>query len=515
MAYADDLLLVLSKSPTAAEVALKLPKCRIVPLRRHDCPSELAAPAYSVAIAAAAPPWHEVPVVDSAPYLGFWLGPGATSERQWRDPLAKAMARSSGLADRRLAPSLLAAEHDRRAVTCVSYVAQLCMPTAAMTRVSDSLTERLLHFPHHALPRPILRGPNVVGMPAPRRLEVEAWAALIAAAPRHRRNTEQAAAFLDAAREHHAPLSAMASRAAPEAPWLPAPAFVDILRAAGELCDAAAAEPSASPPRAAPSQPRPAIGGRPSSGRGAPPPTGGRRAPLRPPRALAGGSGRGGACIAAGGLRRRIVASLAPWPPEAELAKLLAARLARTFPDEAARAPPLEDVIPDALAHLRGASPAVACYAMRLWLNALPSAHRTQQGHIPCRACGAPWETGAGDTLRHMARCERLWAAAAEAVGARPPASLRERLGLACGIAPATKRSAQHPSLTILSVATETFMKLPLAGASESCLRWTARDAASRLASQAVHKQVGSPAGRAALLVSCTARRTCGGRFDR
>lgn len=153
-------------------------------------------------------------IASAAPYLGFTIGPSATVPQQWSGPLAKLRSRGSGLACRQVAPSALIGEFNRRGAPCAAYVAQVVPPPSELARVADSLSERLLHVPHHALPRCLLRAPSAAGLPSPRRADHSAWCALFGAALRLRRNVDPAIGVLRAARCEHTPLAFLAGESA-------------------------------------------------------------------------------------------------------------------------------------------------------------------------------------------------------------------------------------------------------------------------------------------------------------
>lgn len=72
---------------------------------------------------------------------------------------------------------------------------------------------------HNTLPRPALRRPVSLGLPAPLRFDVAAWASLLSAAPRLWPRCADTAVALAAARAEHAPLASLASDEPPEAGW--------------------------------------------------------------------------------------------------------------------------------------------------------------------------------------------------------------------------------------------------------------------------------------------------------
>lgn len=91
--FADDaavLLESLEQLPTIYEVfarfgaasglSLKATKCKLIPLRRHDCDEQQHLERYARRLAQLTPSWAGFQVVSEAKYLGFRVGPAASDE---------------------------------------------------------------------------------------------------------------------------------------------------------------------------------------------------------------------------------------------------------------------------------------------------------------------------------------------------------------------------------------------------------------------------------------------------
>lgn len=421
LAYADDLGLLLpemcrlsaaSRSlnafARASAIALKISKCRLVPLRLHDRPRPAVIDAYRRAVERFAPAWRSMSIAFSAPYLGFTVGPAASLAEQWLGPIAKLRSRGVELAVRQVAPSALIGEFNRRGAPCASYVAQLVPPPPDLTRVADSLSERLLHVPHHALPPCVLRAPSAVGLPTPRRADHSAWCALAGASLRLTRSIASAAEVLHAARDEHTPLAFLAgASAAPDMCWWDMPAPVEVISA---VLAALATPPRVATAAGAPPAAQRAPGPAPSSGFSrssrrlvAMPPVGSFF--VVPPEVVsaAHAASEGQRFVSAVMLRE-----LAAAPGDDALASALVGRLATAIPSIRHNVCALEGMA-RALPALRDASQCVAGHVIQAWTNAVPTAHRAQQGRQPCRICGAPWAANkGGDRLVHLVGCARL-----------------------------------------------------------------------------------------------------------
>lgn len=160
----------------------------------------------------------------------------------------------------------------------------------------------------------------------------------------------------------------------------------------------------------------------------------------------------------------------------------MAARIARHAP-AAERAPALAPAVELALPRLCAAPEAIAVHLARLWLNAIPSARRSQFGRVPCRSCGdKPERPGDGDDTRHFLMCEALWRAAARVARSPQPRSVLARIGLdPTGVVPLSDLRCP-PDLLVAVIAAETICKVPMEAAGEVCPSPVALGAAARLA---------------------------------
>lgn len=106
-------------------VALTLPRCRAFPLRGRDGDWPDDAVRHRRALDSLVPSWPAKSGSSRRPLTsGYLIAPGASLDRRWSAPLAKAAARSIGLAARHLAPSILVAEQRRRAVLSLGNAAR-------------------------------------------------------------------------------------------------------------------------------------------------------------------------------------------------------------------------------------------------------------------------------------------------------------------------------------------------------------------------------------------------------
>lgn len=499
LAYADDLGLLLpemcrlgaaSRSlqafARASAITLKIPKCRLVPLRLHDRPRPAVIEAYRLAVERFAPAWRSMAIAFSAPYLGFTIGPAASLVEQWRDPVAKLRSRGSGLNVRQVAPSVLVAEFNRRGAPCASYVAQLVPPLPDLTKVADSLSERLLHVPHRALPQCVLRAPAAAGLPAPRRADHSSWCALVGASIRLRQSVDVAAETLHDARAEHAPLAFLAGESsAPEMCWWAMPAPVEVIRAVLAVLAAPLASASAAgAPPAALRAPRPASSS-------CPPPPACRPSAMPPVGSFfvippevasaARAASEGPRFVSAVMLR-----ALAAAPSDEALASALLGRLATAIPSLRRDADALARMA-GALPALRDASQCVAGHVIRVWTNAVPTAHRTQQGRLPCKICGAPWAANkGGDRLVHLIACARLWGGVIRCIGGRAPSSRVEALGLVDwrphDAPPSRRKKRPWLAHAALAIAVEAYMKCTRSLPSDTALTSAVQDAVARFA---------------------------------
>ena len=109
----------------AQEVAglqLKLSKCVIVPLHRRCSPHVVEL--IKIWLAKHIPIWHDFNVCGASKYLGIFLGPSAGAT-QWSLPLEKWSARAATITDVGASAAIAANLYNTRAVTTMSYVAQL------------------------------------------------------------------------------------------------------------------------------------------------------------------------------------------------------------------------------------------------------------------------------------------------------------------------------------------------------------------------------------------------------
>lgn len=82
----------------ASGLSLKATKCKLIPLRRHDCDEQRNIRRHERWLAELTPGWAGFQVVGEATYLGFRIGPSASDDDKWADPVKKFSARALDMA---------------------------------------------------------------------------------------------------------------------------------------------------------------------------------------------------------------------------------------------------------------------------------------------------------------------------------------------------------------------------------------------------------------------------------
>ena len=134
---------ILKLARQLAGLSIKLRKCTLVPLGRWSddlCSFVLAW------IVDHLPEWIGMDVAPFSKYLGFFLGP-LIGDLMWRAPLAKWRSRTTAITATGAPPSIAAGLYNKFAFPTLSYVAQLCPPTADMLRREPFVIASLLHIP--------------------------------------------------------------------------------------------------------------------------------------------------------------------------------------------------------------------------------------------------------------------------------------------------------------------------------------------------------------------------------
>ncbi|CAK0905108.1 unnamed protein product [Prorocentrum cordatum] len=131
---------VMNVAALLANLCLKVPKCLLAPLPGP----------FSVELAAEVadqlrkwiPPWAEFGVVAELQYLGLWMGPAVTIDRQWRDPVAELRVRAQVIGHGVAPPSISAILYCTPAVPIFSHVAQFCdMPPSVRKQELAALAQ--------------------------------------------------------------------------------------------------------------------------------------------------------------------------------------------------------------------------------------------------------------------------------------------------------------------------------------------------------------------------------------
>ena len=74
------------------------------------------------------PAWKDFAVTAAGRYLGFYMGPAATREMQFKQPLAKMSLRVDAIAAAGVAGSIGAVLYNTRVAPCTGYIGQLIPP---------------------------------------------------------------------------------------------------------------------------------------------------------------------------------------------------------------------------------------------------------------------------------------------------------------------------------------------------------------------------------------------------
>lgn len=169
---------------------------------------------------------------------GCKVGPLVTPAEQWRAPLDKLNERVKIMAAAGVPPSAAMHYFDLYVRPVLAYVAQSCEAPPEVHQAHGLAAQRLLHFPHRALPRSfgvLLAAVGLKPMKCPR---AQCGAALLRAATRHALGVAECAAELRAAREAVGSLVSLATDAPPaEGAWWRAPATVDVMQGALRVAD--------------------------------------------------------------------------------------------------------------------------------------------------------------------------------------------------------------------------------------------------------------------------------------
>lgn len=391
--YADDLAVVVRDISLARDLCtifgviekisslrLNVTKCKIVPLRAHIGSWISVVAEYTGALAAAAPQWQSMQVVTSATYLGFVVGPTASLSNQWREPVAKFARRVQEITSGRESPSLAAAQLNSYAGPTLQYVAQLAPTTEEVQAAVRVSTQRVLRFPYRALPHGMEHRIHECGGPRISDVIGHAEATRQRAALRIEGVAARARERLERARREWGPLAALGDRAeSAESRWWVALAWVDLVREAAETARAHIAYGTDDAEM---------LGGR--------------------------------ACERA--LTREVLRARSMVP----VGRLLLARARKWVPLELASDDALVERLEAAAAERRGSPPCHGVARLRTLCNAWNSSWRRGLGRRSCAFCGRL----ARDTAPHIWVCTVLWSAASSMVGAPPPQSVFDMLGL-------------------------------------------------------------------------------------
>ena len=88
-------------------------------------------------------------------FLGFPLGPDATSEIAWQGPLAKLAHRTRMIISTGCHPTLATALFNLRAVSCLSFMSMFFPPPTTLNRLEIELISKLFHTPGVFFSRPL------------------------------------------------------------------------------------------------------------------------------------------------------------------------------------------------------------------------------------------------------------------------------------------------------------------------------------------------------------------------
>ena len=114
--------------------------------------------------------WRDFKVVDAVKYLGFFLGQAA-SAHIWTAPIAKWTAVAGHIASSAASPAIAAVSYNRRAVTTMSYVAQLTACPHGIAAKDANIARSIVGLVPQSLPRNAYFQFPDIGGPALRRVE--------------------------------------------------------------------------------------------------------------------------------------------------------------------------------------------------------------------------------------------------------------------------------------------------------------------------------------------------------
>ncbi|CAK0822839.1 unnamed protein product, partial [Prorocentrum cordatum] len=136
---------VMKLASDMANLALKVSKCKIVPLSDRFSPS--LSTAVSQWVSRVVPEWSSFEVAPKLLYLGLWMGPAVVPSTSWIDPVAKLRLRAQAIGRGTTPASLSATLYNTRAVTTISYVAQFCWPPASVLQPELSTLAQVFRIP--------------------------------------------------------------------------------------------------------------------------------------------------------------------------------------------------------------------------------------------------------------------------------------------------------------------------------------------------------------------------------
>lgn len=346
---------VFQRFSAASGLVLKATKCKLIPLRRHDCDERTNIRRYEEMLHELTPGWAGFQVVSDATYLGFRMGPSATDDIKWAGPVAKFSERALQMSRSHAAPSTALRHYSMYVQPVLSYVAQMVPVSRVVRHAYDVAAQRLLHMPHKALPAKFGHLLGSVGLQPMASSDEFCAGAKRRAADRLEPEVRECARRLEAARSAVGTLATLADGAKrPDEEWWACTAWADALQAArAQSADGGVAS---------------------------------ERAPLREPgrRAL---SDRLSACQvleATEALRPRLRA----WISAHALPDALAVRaMSRTHKITSQCAP------------------AFGTALLRSWCRAWSTHFRRGLGGAPCPVCLRP----DADRIEHLLRCAVLW----------------------------------------------------------------------------------------------------------
>ncbi|CAK0857630.1 unnamed protein product, partial [Prorocentrum cordatum] len=136
---------VMKMASDMANLALKVSKCKIVPLSDRFSPDLSATVSFWVSHLV--PEWSSFEVAPKLLYLGLWLGPAVVPSTSWIDPVAKLRLRAQAIGRGTTPASLSATLYNTRAVTTISYVAQFCWPPSSALQPELATLAQVFRIP--------------------------------------------------------------------------------------------------------------------------------------------------------------------------------------------------------------------------------------------------------------------------------------------------------------------------------------------------------------------------------